>query len=161
VWTISACAMPYRPGYDRDLGLYPDEMNSYRQLSNRTKTKSVSELQLRKTIEPWLGTPYKFGQESLNGTDCSGFVRQVFRKAYQLEMPRSSHQMFKIGSVVSRTSLKVGDLVFFGTRRRINHTGIYLGNNEFVHASTSSGVRVDSLNDKYWKNRYRGARRYE
>ncbi|MDE9480182.1 C40 family peptidase, partial [Xenorhabdus bovienii] len=72
---------------------------------------------------------------------------------------RSTLEQQNIGQTVSRSKLRVGDLVLFNTGIRMRHVGIYLGNNQFVHASTSSGVIVSKLTDAYWSKRYYGARR--
>jgi cell wall-associated NlpC family hydrolase len=109
-----------------------------------------------------LGIPYRFGGTTPeSGFDCSGFVRHVFRTGFGLILPRSALEQSKTGQVVSSTELKPGDLVFFNTMRRaFSHVGIYLGNDQFVHAPrTGERVRVDSMSDNYWIQRFNGARR--
>ncbi|MCE5323994.1 NlpC/P60 family protein [bacterium] len=106
------------------------------------------------------GSRYVRGGTSRGGFDCSGFTRYVFAK-YGISLPHSSAAQSRLGTGVSRDSLKSGDLVFFQTYRRgISHVGIYIGNGQFVHAATyGRGVRVDSLNSGYYSGRYRCARR--
>ncbi|TBR15850.1 C40 family peptidase [Rugosibacter aromaticivorans] len=109
-----------------------------------------------------LGIPYRFGGNTPeSGFDCSGFVRHVFRTGFGLILPRSALEQSKAGQPVPATDLKPGDLVFFNTMRRaFSHVGIYLGNDQFVHAPhTGDRVRVDSMSDSYWMQRFNGARR--
>jgi cell wall-associated NlpC family hydrolase len=95
------------------------------------------------------------------GFDCSGFVSHVFREGLGLILPRSSKEMSKSGEIVTRDELRPGDLVFFNTMRRaFSHVGIYLGDNQFVHAPRTGGrVRIEDLRDGYWMKRFNGARR--
>lgn len=110
----------------------------------------------------FLGVPYRFGGTSpLTGFDCSGFVGKVFSDALGFGMPRTAAEMSQMGEQVKINELKPGDLVFFNTMRRaFSHVGIYLGNNQFVHAPSSGGVvRVEDMRINYWAARYDGARR--
>lgn len=109
-----------------------------------------------------LGIRYRRGGSSPEaGFDCSGFVSHVFREHLGLILPRSSREMSKSGEAVNRDELQPGDLVFFNTMRHaFSHVGIYLGDNQFVHAPRSGGhVRVEDLRGSYWKKRFNGARR--
>jgi peptidoglycan endopeptidase LytF len=113
-----------------------------------------------RTAMAYRGTPYRYGASGGRGFDCSGFTSHVYRKQ-GVSLPHSSRGQFSKGQRVGKESLEEGDLVFFSTTRRgISHVGIYAGQGKFVHASSGGGrVRVDSLNEGYYKNRYRGARR--
>jgi len=108
------------------------------------------------------GMPYIYGAQSPSrGFDCSGLVSYVLRKK-GLHPPRTASAQAHYGTPVSRKNLKPGDLVFFaGTYKRgVSHVGIYIGNNNFVHAANpSKGVRVDSLSSSYYAKHYYGARR--
>jgi cell wall-associated NlpC family hydrolase len=109
-----------------------------------------------------LGMPYKWGGSNPGlGFDCSGFVTYVFQMGLGLTLPRTAKAMSKEGQVVTKDDLQPGDLVFFNTMRRaFSHVGIYLGNNQFIHAPRSGEqVRVDNLYDNYWIRRFNGARR--
>jgi hypothetical protein len=109
-----------------------------------------------------LGVPYRLGGTSpLTGFDCSGFVGKVFADALGFGMPRTASEMSQMGEKVSIAELKPGDLVFFNTMRRaFSHVGIYLGDNQFVHAPSTGGVvRVEDMRLSYWAARYDGARR--
>jgi len=114
-----------------------------------------------RTASRFHGVRYRWGGSSRSGFDCSGFTRYVFRHKAGIELPHSASAQFRRGMPVSRSDLKPGDLVFFQTYRRgASHVGIYIGNGKFIHASSAGGrVRVDSLNDGYYRQRYLGARR--
>lgn len=109
----------------------------------------------------WIGTPYRSGGQSLRGTDCSGFVRQVCQKVYGIELPRSTTEQVEEGKRVRRHKLREGDLVFFHGRKRrqASHVGIYLKDGKFVHASTSRGVMVSRLDEDYWDGHWLRGRR--
>lgn len=109
----------------------------------------------------FVGHPYVYGAHSPStGFDCSGLVYYCFGQ-YGISLKRTANdQMNNNGTAVSRSNLQVGDLVFFGSGTYANHVGIYIGDNNFVHAANpSSGVRVSSMNETYYRNRYIGARR--
>ena len=103
----------------------------------------------------WLGVPYRYGGNTKAGSDCSGFVWQVYRRVYGKNLERSSDdQAKKDVHKVGKGGLKPGDLVFFRTSqksKKIDHVGIFLKDGYFVHASTSKGVIVSSLNEDYYK----------
>jgi cell wall-associated NlpC family hydrolase len=108
-----------------------------------------------------VGIRYRWGGSTPEkGFDCSGFVGHVFREGVGLYLPRTAKEMSTAGETVSRNELQPGDLVFFNTMRRaFSHVGIYLGNNQFVHAPhRGSRVRVEEMSS-YWLKRFNGARR--
>lgn len=107
----------------------------------------------------WKGVRYRLGGDTKRGIDCSAFVQRTFRDQFGLELPRSTSEQQDTGNEISRNKLRPGDLVLFRAGSTGRHVGIYLGNDNFVHASTSSGVMISSLNDSYWKKRYREGRR--
>ena len=109
-----------------------------------------------------IGVKYKFGGQSPErGMDCSGFVRYVFEQVTGVTLPRSAREQAKVGESVAMDELKPGDLVFFNTRRHaFSHVGIYIGDNTFIHSpSTKGSVHVTSIDGRYWKSRFNGARR--
>ena len=102
----------------------------------------------------FLGAPYRLGGYSVNGIDCSGFVKKIYQ-IFNVELPRTAFDQSHLGMRVARDELAEGDLIFFNTRRPVGHVGIYIGNNQFVHAaSRKKGVRVDNLNTPYYKKRF-------
>ena len=109
------------------------------------------------------GINYKFGGKSPEtGFDCSGYVRYVFKQVGGMSLPHNALAISKVGEKISNNELRPGDLVFFTTlRRTISHVGIYLGNNQFIHASsTRTGVvEISDLRDSYWARTFDGARR--
>ena len=109
-----------------------------------------------------VGIRYRYGGNSPEqGLDCSGLVRYVFKEAGGTDLPRTSNEMSRRGQPVDKQDLQPGDLVFFNTlNRAFSHVGIYLGNNQFIHApSTGRNVRVENMDMNYWKARFNGARR--
>ncbi len=115
---------------------------------------------LENEMDKYLGVRYRYGGTGVSGMDCSGFVSRVFYDALNISLPRSSAAQAKVGVAVRKANLAFGDLVFFKIRRnRISHVGIYVGDNNFVHASTKLGVIVSSLEEPYYKRTYATARR--
>ena len=109
-------------------------------------------------LRSWLGTPYKYASSSKGeGTDCSGMVMEVYKKVYDKKLERNSAMMYeKNCKEITHDDLHEGDLVFFitGGSGRISHVGIYLKEGKFVHASSSRGVVVSDMQDKYWREHY-------
>ena len=111
-----------------------------------------------------LGKPYVWAAEGPNSFDCSGYTYYVFKKAANTTIPRTSVAQSKYGTYVSKSNLKPGDLVFFDTSGvndgNVSHVGIYIGNNEFIHCSSSKGkVIISQLNSSYYSKAYVNARR--
>jgi Cell wall-associated hydrolases (invasion-associated proteins) len=105
----------------------------------------------------FLGAPYRLGGSSLKGIDCSAFVRKIYQ-IFDIDLPRNARAQSKIGISIDREELVEGDLVFFRTRRPLGHVGIYIGNNEFVHASsTNRVVRIDRMDTPYFQKRFQRA----
>lgn len=106
--------------------------------------------------QSYLGVPYRWGGETPNGFDCSGFVRYVFTQNRGIDLPRTALGMYDSAGV-SVANPTPGDLVFF-YKSGTSHVGIYLGNGQFISATTSQGVKIDSLYSSYWASRYIGAK---
>jgi lipoprotein Spr len=99
----------------------------------------------------WLGTPYVYGGEDKEGADCSGFVQQVYKAVYGISTARSANGIYEQAIKVNRNQLKQGELVFFKIKtEKVGHVGIYLQQSYFIHASSSKGVMVSSLDLEYW-----------
>ena len=106
----------------------------------------------------WIGTPYRYGGKSRSGVDCSGLTTNIYRNTFGIRLSPNSQMQYDddIRQKVRKSRLQQGDLVFFspkGSSRHINHVGVYLKNGKFIHAS-SRGVRVDYLDDGYWRKRW-------
>lgn len=113
-----------------------------------------------------LGTPYRYGGSSRkSGFDCSGFVSYVYKEELGIELPRNTQGLLKMDApVVARADLEPGDLILFNDRGRgrVSHVGIYMGDDQFIHSSSSrrgGGVRVDKLSSRYWNASYLQAKR--
>jgi peptidoglycan DL-endopeptidase LytE len=108
----------------------------------------------------YIGVPYKWGGTTPKGFDCSGFVTYVY-KEFGVTLPRTAEKQYQHGEKIAKNELESGDLVFFATyKKTASHAGIYIGDNKFIHASSSKGVMISELDESYWKKRYLGARRY-
>lgn len=118
-----------------------------------------------KDAEKYIGTPYKFGGNTSSGFDCSGFTVKVFEEN-DFSLPRRSSDQAEAGKNIDIKDVKPGDLLFFATAggSRVSHVGIVHdigsdGEVRFIHASTSKGVMISSLNEKYWNKAYLHAQR--
>lgn len=114
--------------------------------------------------QTYLGTPYRYGGMTRNGIDCSAFVLSVFGAAAGLTLPRVAASQSQEGEAIDKENLQKGDLIFFSHGRRISHVGIVEdvteeGEVKFIHAATSKGVMISSLNDSYWGPKFRFAKR--
>lgn len=117
----------------------------------------VERLSNRKLIEyvhQWWAVPYRIGGSSMEGIDCSGFVKGIAAETYGIQLPRTSREQADFSRKIDKAELKEGDLVFFSQGRSISHVGMYISNNKFVHASTSMGVVISDLDEPYWKRRF-------
>lgn len=111
------------------------------------------------TSKSLIGVPYAWGGTTPAGFDCSGFTKYVFAEQ-GITIPRVSADQYRIGTPVAFNSLKPGDLVFFSLNNngQVSHVGIYIGNGQFINATTSKGVVISSFTS-YWTNIYVGAKR--
>ena len=117
------------------------------------------EQEIREQVDGWLGVPYKWGGDSKQGVDCSGFVQAIYKQVFDWLLPRVTEQQVRKGRRIRPNQLRAGDLVFFQPENEYNHSGIYLGENKFVHASSSEGVTIASLKTRYWQRYYWTSRR--
>ncbi|CAM3592588.1 C40 family peptidase [Elizabethkingia occulta] len=132
--------------------------------SNFSGSNSRKVDKLLRTAEDYMGTPYKFGGVTRSGMDCSGFITTVY-DSQDVALPRRSEDQSREGREISIKNVIPGDLLFFATSggSRVSHVGIVHtirdGEVNFIHASTSRGVMISSLNEKYWNKAYLSARR--
>ena len=116
---------------------------------------------LWQVFERYQGTPYRYGGTSANGFDCSGFILTAYQEGLGKQLPRTTSQMLAHGDSVPPGNIEPGDLVFFRIGGKEQHAGIYMGDDRFIHASTSIGVTQSSMNGYYWKGRFTQARRFD
>ena len=113
---------------------------------------------LYKEVDEWLGVPYKYGGQSKKGTDCSGLVVEIYKEVYGIKLYRSSSEIYeKNCKKIKKSDLKEGDLVFFITsknEKKINHVGLYLKDDKFVHTSTKKGVIISELKEPYYESTF-------
>ncbi len=121
-------------------------------------TNKASPDQIINTAREYLGVPHCMGGTTRKCMDCSGLLVAVFAR-YDIRLPHNSEEQAKYGRLIAvKDELRKGDLVFFirsyKTQRFITHSGIYLGNNEFIHTSSTNGVTITSLDDSWWKEKF-------
>ena len=140
--------------------------SQYLSSSSTDSSTSITLSSVNKVIslaKSLLGKSYVWGAQGPSTFDCSGFTYYVFKNAANITLPRVSQDQSTYGTYVSKSNLKVGDLVFFDTNGandgNVSHVGIYLGNNQFIHASSSKGKVVISEMSSYYSGAYVNARR--
>ncbi len=144
----------------RSLGLkvtvdnFKDSVNY---IGNQESAPNATAAAIVATAKSCLGVPYKWGGESMSGFDCSGLIQYVYKK-HGISLGRTCKKQYAAGTPISKSSLQPGDLVFFQNTYTsgLSHAGIYIGDGQFIHAS-SDGVMVSSLSNSYWKSHYYGA----
>jgi cell wall-associated NlpC family hydrolase len=117
------------------------------------------ETQLRAEIDGWMGMPHCARTDGEDCTDCSGFVVSVYERLFRMRLPRRALDIAACGIEVKPRDLRCGDLVLFQISRETRHVGIYLRNGDFAHTSSSRGVMVSNLRERYWAKRFWMARR--
>lgn len=126
------------------------------QLSNMDKEDDRN-MALYAQSSLWLGVKYRYGGTTKKGVDCSGLVCNLYKEAYNKEVPSSTDALAKRVRKISKKGLKAGDLLFFATtnkKKKISHVGIYLKDGYFIHASSSRGVVVNHISENYYKKKW-------
>ncbi|WP_295233790.1 NlpC/P60 family protein [Sediminibacterium sp.] len=122
--------------------------------------EELTNIPLLELMDKWWGTRYCIGGSTMNCIDCSAFTQVIMKEVYNTQLPRTAQEQFNSMQPIAIDELQEGDLVFFNTGGRgISHVGIYIQNNKFLHASTSQGVTITDLSDKYWSPKFRGGGR--
>lgn len=148
--------------FQRDKNLLVDGIvgpQTQKALKNATISPQKKTNQIISVAKKSIGIPYKWGGTTPAGFDCSGFTRYVFA-SQNITLPRVSIDQYGVGTPVSFSNLIPGDLVFFNltSGKQVNHVGIYIGNNEFISATSSKGVAIYGFTP-YWTKAYVGAKR--
>ncbi len=126
---------------------------------NLSKDEKAIKNSLDVAFKDWKGVPYVLGGTGYGGVDCSSFMQIVFEDYFEIELPRNTRQQMKVGKSVKKNKIRLGDMVFFKTGRDTYHVGVMVNNEQFMHASTSSGVMISGLQERYWANSYLTTRR--
>ncbi|WP_261817340.1 NlpC/P60 family protein [Vibrio gallicus] len=121
--------------------------------------KAAHKDQLYLFYQTWHNTPFRLGGQSKKGVDCSAFVQIAFNEVFHHPIPRTTKTQSNVGVWISYEQRQFGDLVFFKTGYGVRHVGIYVGDNSFMHASTSHGVMISRLDSPYWADAYWQIRR--
>lgn len=134
-----------------------------RQYGSPATSFRFNDKQFEKKVKEYLDVPYKVGGTTKKGMDCSGFSKTVYSKIFGIDLPHNSVDQFRLSALrkIDATQLQPGDLIFFANKKkRINHVGVYISDRRFIHASSSQGIVVSSLDDDYWRNRVIGSKRH-
>src|SRR3990167_1843993 len=171
--SIRAGQVLYIPGYERqeteyrvvtDKNTIHESNGQYDYTEPDVENGRFSKESIIQVAKKYLGAPYKFGGNDLaTGIDCSGYVKKIFSR-FNVYLPRTARDIYySSGYSIPKKNLDTGDLVFFTTYAKYpSHVGIYIGNDEFIHASSASRkVTIDSINKQYYKKRYIGAKRVQ
>jgi cell wall-associated NlpC family hydrolase len=117
------------------------------------------EQRILEEYQRWKGTRHQLGGTGSKGIDCSGFVKAVYKDAFNINLPRTTTAQVRQGKPVSYDDLRPGDLVFFAPPNYPRHVGIFLNRDQFVHASKTNGVTISKIDADYWLKYYWTARR--
>jgi murein DD-endopeptidase / murein LD-carboxypeptidase len=165
VWYESGCtsAPVYTSVKKSDIGIKKSDQTNTSQNAGIRITQDQQNAVL-KEIQAWMGTPYRFGHcEKGKGTDCSGFVGFIFKNCLNIILPRKAADIYASGKTVKEQDLVFGDLVFlkntYSGAKGASHVGIYIGDGKMAHASTTEGVTISKLTEKYYSDHLLGYRR--
>lgn len=117
---------------------------------------------LNKFVTNWLGKPYKLGGNSEKGIDCSQFTKRLYSEVFNTILPNVSYLQWNFTIRVAKDAIQAGDILFFRSKASPTgwHCGIYLGNNQFVHASgRKDGVIISEFIGTPYQDKFRGAGR--
>jgi cell wall-associated NlpC family hydrolase len=130
----------------------------YAQILN-VPVETLQNTALLSFIEDWWATRYRYGGTNRSGIDCSAYTGKLYQTAYNINIPRTAREQYRVAEKISRANLAEGDLVFFNTRGGVSHVGVYIGNGFFTHSSSGNGVTINNLTESYYSARYIGGGR--
>ncbi|MGL6168922.1 MAG: C40 family peptidase [Fusobacteriaceae bacterium] len=122
-------------------------------VSEKERERKVRIIKILDFHDAWKGTKYRFGGTTQSGVDCSGLIQILYKENFCIELPRTTWDISKKGVEIKKNSeWEVGDLLFYKIgRKKVRHVGVYIGENRFLHASTSKGVIISEISS-YWRN---------
>ena len=159
----AACVCPNRIRFIFTIlyALFCVSLLSAQNTPSASDSDAVSARELRnkviKSAKQYVGVPYRYGGLSVKGMDCSGLIYTVAREAAEVQLPRTAAAMYSFCRIVNDAKKEPGDILFFRDKGKITHAGLYIGNNQFIHAVSdgpNTGVIVSSLNQTTWKQKY-------
>jgi cell wall-associated NlpC family hydrolase len=153
IFLIAACATPPKQSRVTTIG------SAHPQVFKGHAADAEIEKRIRDEYRRWKGTQHQLGGTGNRGIDCSGFVREVYKNVFNIDLPRTTNAQVKQGRPIPFNALQPGDLVFFKPSTYPRHVGIFLSESEFVHASKNKGVTVSKIDRYYWGKYYWTARR--
>jgi cell wall-associated NlpC family hydrolase len=134
----------------------PSDISQYEKLLGINLPNTIN-LEFIKFISAWIGAPYKYGGNTTSGTDCSGFVNATYKSVFNKAIARSSIQLYQDAKSIKMVDLIEGDLVFFTIQGpKVSHVGMHVTGNYFIHASTKKGVLINSIDEPYYKEHFKG-----
>lgn len=145
-----------KPGYTQEIVFRPQQPTATETHDKGQMDRLISE------AHKWIGTKYRYGGQSKSGTDCSGMVMALYMDVYGIKLPRSSREQQKFCQSVNKRNLRKGDLLFFSSSknsRSVSHVGLYIGHDRMIHASSSRGVIISDITDKYYTSTYHSSGR--
>jgi lipoprotein Spr/probable lipoprotein NlpC len=151
LFTSAACSK-------KEIAYFPRDIEVPQEIEDTLEGNSLKDA-LEMFYADWQGTPYQFGSMSHKRIDCSGLTLLAYRDIFDFDLPRTAAEQATQGESISPDSLQPGDLVFFKTGFYQKHVGIYLEDSKFIHASSSKGVMISSLDEPYWQKQYWKANR--
>ncbi|WP_010665077.1 C40 family peptidase [Marinilabilia salmonicolor] len=160
---FSSCAERSYPVLPSERSEMPGNSRAFKQfvaggVEKKLNTGNVSASDIIRTARKYIGVPHCMGGTTSKCMDCSGLLVRAF-EIHGIKLPHNSEAQARYGKILAnKENLRKGDLVFFirtyRTSNYITHSGIYLGNNQFLHTSSSQGVTITSLDNSWWKDKF-------
>ncbi|MEQ8523617.1 NlpC/P60 family protein [Gracilimonas sp.] len=152
-WEEDSVNKPATVETDKDEETSTKEAGTFVEVSEPPAVQEMQEF-LELAYNDWKGTPYLLGGSGYDGIDCSAFMQVVFEDYFSKQIPRTTREQLQAGREVKKSQTQTGDLVFFKTGRTTYHVGVMINRGEFLHASTTNGVKISTLKHPYWTETY-------